>query len=119
MSEQRWQDWLTTLVGLYVLLTPWIIPHFFPASSASGMVAWNHYAVGVAVAAMGIAALASYQLWEEWVDAVLGAWLIISPWVFGFSGMTALTWNSVIAGIVVLILSGSALFTGSTTMRAT
>lgn len=119
MNEQRWQDWATTLVGTYVFLSPWIIQYFFPASSATTVVGWSHHVVGLAIVAMGMAALASYQFWEEWVDIVLGVWLIVSPWVLGFTNMAALAWNSVAMGIVVLILSAGALFTGFDTRRIT
>jgi hypothetical protein len=33
-------------------------------------------------------------------------WLIISPWVLGFNDFTAMTWNLVISGAVVLLFSG-------------
>lgn len=119
MNEQRWQDWVTTLVGVYVFLSPWIVPYFFPASTAAGIVGWSHYIAGAAIAVVGIAALTNYQLWEEWVDLVLGVWITVSPWVLGFTDMTALTWNAAIMGAIVVILSAWALFTGSSTMRTT
>ncbi len=40
----------------------------------------------------------------SWIIALLGIWLIISPWVLGFSGDMAAVWNAVIVGIIVLIL---------------
>lgn len=119
MNEQRWQDWVTTLVGVYVFLSPWIIPYVFPASIAAGLTGWSHYIAGAAIVVVGVAALADYKLWEEWVDLALGAWLIISPWVIGFSGMTALAWNAVIAGAIVVILSAWALLTSGSTIRMT
>ena len=118
MNKQRWQDWVTAFVGVWVFLSPLVIPYISPDSAATGIVAWNHTIVGLAIAVVGIAALAAYQIWEEWVDAVLGVWLIASPWVLGFTSMTALTWNAVIMGAVVVVLSGWVLATGSGAMRA-
>lgn len=25
------------------------------------------------------------QRWQDWVGLVLGAWLAVTPWIFGFS----------------------------------
>lgn len=83
------------------------------------MVGWSHYVIGALIALVGVAALSNYQLWEEWVDLVLVMWLIVSPWVLGFTSMAALIWNAMIVGAIVAILLAWALFTGSSTMRTT
>lgn len=44
-------------------------------------------------------------MWEEWVNVVLGVWLILSPWILGFSGMTNAMWNAVIVGLLVGVLA--------------
>lgn len=44
-------------------------------------------------------------MWQGWVNLILGLWLIISPWVLGFSTVAGAMWNSLIVGIVVAILS--------------
>jgi SPW repeat len=116
MNRQRWQNWLIALLGLWVIVSPWAVPYFYPAEVATGMVMWNHIVVGLALAVMGVAALAAYQMWEEWVDVILGAWLVASPWILGFAGMTALMWNAVIMGAVVVVLSGWILYTGTSEM---
>ncbi|TWI17291.1 SPW repeat protein [Mesorhizobium tianshanense] len=119
MNEQRWQDWVTMLVGVYVFLSPWIIPYFFPGSTVMPVIGWSHYIVGFAIAVMGMAALASFQLWQEWLILILGLWLIISPWVFGFTDTTPFHWNSVSTGIIVVIFSATALVSGFDTRNIT
>jgi hypothetical protein len=42
------------------------------------------------------AALVTFQAWEEWVNAALAAWLIVSPYLLGFSGLTSAFWNQLI-----------------------
>ena len=39
--------------------------------------------------------------WQDPVNAVAGAWLIVSPWVLGFSGTTAAMWTMVATGILL------------------
>ncbi len=41
----------------------------------------------------------------EWVNVVLGGWLFISPWVFGFTGHAGAAWTAWIIGAVVVILA--------------
>lgn len=40
----------------------------------------------------------------NWVVALIGAWFIITPWVFGFSANTGAVWTSVVAGAIMLIV---------------
>ena len=35
--------------------------------------------------------------------AVLGLWLIISPWILGFSGITLAKWDVVIIGLILVL----------------
>ena len=47
-------------------------------------------------------------MWKNWINGILGLWLIISPFVgMSVSGMTT---NLVIVGIVVAILSFAGLY---------
>ncbi|QQE78995.1 SPW repeat protein [Alicyclobacillus sp. SO9] len=43
--------------------------------------------------------------WKNWTVAIIGAWFIISPWVFGFSNHAGAVWTSVIAGAIQLIVA--------------
>jgi hypothetical protein len=110
MTEQRWQDAVLVFIGGWVLLSPWIIPYVL-GSSVTGAAAWSHYITGLMIAATGIVAFGAYQIWEEWVNILLGLWLVISPWVLNFTHVTVFTWNAVAAGAIVLTLSAWALLT--------
>lgn len=39
--------------------------------------------------------------WQDPVNAVAGAWLIVSPWVLGFQGISPAMWTMVATGIVL------------------
>lgn len=48
------------------------------------------------------------KLAHNWQDAtclVLGLWLIVSPWVLGFSAMQWAVWNAVVLGIIVVLMA--------------
>ena len=43
--------------------------------------------------------------WQDWANLVLGLWLVLSPWILGFSGTSSATWNAVILGLLVCLLA--------------
>ncbi|MCC7107174.1 MAG: SPW repeat protein [Chloroflexi bacterium] len=43
--------------------------------------------------------------WSSGINIIAGLWLIISPWVLGFSGLAAVRNNDVILGIIIVVLA--------------
>lgn len=99
-SNQRWQDWVVLALGAWLFLAPF----FMGYASLSGPAAWNSYVLGALVAAFAIAALWQPESpSEEWVNLVLGLWLVIAPFVLGFYATEAVAaWNHFIVGILVV-----------------
>lgn len=48
--------------------------------------------------------------WQDPVNAVLGAWLILSPWALGYSGEMMAMWNFVAVGVLLLATALGAIF---------
>lgn len=49
--------------------------------------------------------------WQDWVNVVLGAWMVVSPWVLGFASTdSAAAWSAWILGAAVLISAGIAVY---------
>ncbi len=48
------------------------------------------------------------MIWANVVNALLGIWFIIAPFVLGVSSSVGEVWTSVIGGIILLVLAGSA-----------
>jgi len=40
--------------------------------------------------------------WQDWVELVLGAYLALCPWIYGFNAGDAAMWNALILGLVVV-----------------
>jgi hypothetical protein len=97
---RHWQDWVNLVLGLWLILSPWLLGY---SSAPAAM--WNAVIIGVVVGLMSFLHLRGGPLWEEWANVVLGIWLILSPWILGFSGMTSAMWNAVIVGILVGVLA--------------
>jgi hypothetical protein len=106
MRKQHWQDWVNLVLGLWVIVSPWTIAHLMASAENPAGVTdaamWDHYVIGIAVAILAAVALFAFAAWEEWTNVALGAWLLISPWLLGFSASAALAWNAVIIGVLVM-----------------
>lgn len=106
MKIKHWQDPVNLVIGLWMLASPWVL-----AYQAEARPMWNSVIVGLLIAAVALYAMYQVFAWEEWTNVVLGAWLVISPWVLGFSGLYAAMLNAVVAGAIVLVLALWALAT--------
>ncbi len=90
------------ILGGLLFLSPWLFQ--FPA----GLESQNAWVSGIVIAVLSIAALAAFAVWEEWLNLVIGLWLVVSPWVLKFSGSTAMRVN-VVLGVIVAILAATEL----------
>ncbi|MEK7464410.1 MAG: SPW repeat protein [Patescibacteria group bacterium] len=43
--------------------------------------------------------------WNYWALIVLGVWLIVSPWVLGFSDLNLVLWNNLMVGGLMIIFA--------------
>ncbi|MFL6623249.1 MAG: SPW repeat protein [Sulfurifustis sp.] len=99
MRTQRWQDWVMLVLGIWLFLSPFWLTGY---ASTQSVAAWNSYVFGVLVAGFAWAALANQRRWEEWVELVLGIWLIISPFVLGFyRAEYGAAWNQIVLGVLI------------------
>lgn len=49
--------------------------------------------------------------WQDWVNVVLGAWLVISPWALGFADPEGpASWSAWVLGAAVVIFAASAVY---------
>ncbi|SMF27794.1 SPW repeat-containing protein [Tistlia consotensis] len=110
MKKHRWQEWVNLVLGLWVVVSPWAVAQAIASAEGVGAAAmWDDYLVGIAVALLAAAALVAFQPWEDWLNLALGCWLLVSPWVLGFSSSAALMWNAVVVGALIVVFAGWAL----------
>lgn len=110
--SSRWEDWSNWLLALWLFVSPWAL-QFAPGAAsdtATNMAAWTAWISAVAVAIMAIAALYKVRQWEEWVNAVVGVWILASPWIMQYSNLKAATWNAVVVGVLIGCLAGLDLY---------
>ncbi len=99
MKSQRWQDWAMLVFGVWLFVSPFWMAGY---ASTGSVAAWNSYVLGVLVFGFGWAALATARRWEEWVQLVLGVWLVIAPFVLAFWGNEhGAAWNQIVLGVLI------------------
>jgi hypothetical protein len=102
MSKIAWRresilDVYNLVLALFLFITPWL----FAFGNRSARI--DLWATSAVIVVVSIAAIAVFSLWEEWLIAVLGVWLIVSPWVVGFTHTRAMHYSIAIGAAVVLI----------------
>jgi hypothetical protein len=92
------------LLGLWLIASPWIYGVFGGGVPA----AWNSIVVGILIALVAAARLGSDRASGEplsWINVVLGAWMIASPFIYGYAQAGPFTANSIVVGVIVLFLA--------------
>lgn len=105
MKNERWQEWAMGLLGLWLVLSPWSLHLMGFEAPLAGAPFWSTMITGLLVALLGVGALSTPMMWEDWGDLAAGAWLIASPWVLGFTDQTYASWNVWICGIAIFALA--------------
>jgi hypothetical protein len=100
MKVRHWQDPLNGLLGIWLIISPWIL-----GFSGTGRPQAVTLVAGVILLLSSIGAMSAPHAWEEWLDTIIGVLLVISPFALGFAGEHAARDNAVIAGIVMIVLS--------------
>ena len=99
LSTKRWQDQLMVLIGVWLLVSPWVFGYL--ASSAPGL---NATIAGAIIALLAAADLVQTRVWSVLLNIVLGAWVTVSPLLVGTVQDAGMTWSLVIAGLATMVL---------------
>jgi hypothetical protein len=103
MRKEHWQDWGTVLIGLWLVVTPWVLGA--KSGSAAETTFW---ATGLFIIALGASELSFFARWKEWLIAAAGTWMFLSPRLLDFTDGT-LIWNAAVCGLAVVALAAWAI----------
>lgn len=105
MMELKWKesgvDVVNLILAAFLFLSPWIFG--FGSDHAAAPNAWLS---GIMIGLVAIAALTKFAEWEEWINLILGLWVLVSPWVLSFAAQTTARSTHVIVGLIVAVLAG-------------
>ncbi|MFB6186419.1 MAG: SPW repeat protein [Halobacteriaceae archaeon] len=112
-SLAKWASWLGALVGLWVVVSPFVLT----GANTSSTVTWSNGIAGIVI--LVFSAFGAYTVrtsaetttnslgeWSGWIAAVTGLWILVSPFVLTGS-ITAGTamWSTIVAGVIAFILA--------------
>jgi len=96
----RWQNVANFVLGAWLFISPWVL-----GFSDAGKVATNAWIFGIIIALLPLSPIFAYQRWAEWLTAVIGVWVFISPWVLGAVSNARILWSSLVVGALLVILA--------------
>jgi len=103
LSNARLCDVGNLILGAILIFSGWMFG--FTAGRQSG----NAFATGIILIAVSIAALTAFAAWQEWLNLIVGLWLIVSPWVLSFQSTEAVRIETTI-GIIVAVFAWNELW---------
>jgi hypothetical protein len=96
-SNARFCDLVNLLLGTILFFSPWLLNWSLGSPRQTDAIA------GLLIAALSVAALTAFAVWEEWLNLIAGLWLITSPWLLGFQDSEAMTVHVVIGAVVAAL----------------
>jgi len=110
MKTAKNLNWVIAVAGLWELLAPFILAY---TKATTPM--WDAIIFGIVLIVLGAWAALANALNTikslSWINAVIGVWLIIAPFILAYTGVTAAMWNDIIVGIIVVVLGAWAALT--------
>ena len=93
---KHWQDAANAVLGGWLIVSPWVLGfQNVVVATVSTM------AIGALLIASSLEAMQVPQAWEEWLDTVLGALLMLAPALLGFDSVTPALLNALVTGGLV------------------
>jgi hypothetical protein len=85
-THRTWEDWCGMLFGVLIVLSPWFLTQTSHelVNVDPTFVILNTVTVGILVFGLAQLEYVALQRWEEVCEILLGLWLIVSPYVFGY-----------------------------------
>jgi hypothetical protein len=77
-------DIYNLLLAMVLFASPWFFAH---ASRTAGV---DLRLSAAAIIILSLAAMIAYSTWEEWINLALGLWLVVSPYLLGFTHTPAM-----------------------------
>lgn len=107
---KRWQDMVNILAALWLFMSPWAL-----GTTDDPFSSWNAWIVSLVL--FGIlfwAAIVEELRAPEWVTALIGLWLLCSPWILHYSTPSASMATWITGGLITILAVWGALWQSPT-----
>ncbi len=102
-SQVKVASGISFLFGIWLIISPFVLGF----STLSMVAMWDAVIVGIIVAILSAIRffnpMSSPAL--SWIDALLGLWMIVSPFILAVSGVAGVTVDFVIVGIAFVVFN--------------
>jgi len=96
-------DLYNCFLASLLFVSPWLFGY---ASIDARIDVW---ASGAVIALVSLATFVAFSGWQEWLNLLVGVWLVVSPWVLGFAHTRAMHFGIAI-GCAVAFLAALEIF---------
>ena len=90
-------DLYNLVLAVFLFASPWFFAH------RNGTAIIDLRASSAAIAIISLVAFFAAAYWEEWTNLLAGIWLIVSPWVLGFTHTSAMHFSIAIGAAVAFL----------------
>ncbi|MEA2782938.1 MAG: hypothetical protein QOK29_4482 [Rhodospirillaceae bacterium] len=98
LETKRVQDWANLVLAICLFISPWVLGY-----ATAPKPSWNAWICGIIIAGSALTAILSFSEWEEWLNLVVGVWIVIAPWALGFTDIASATVAHVVLGLLIAI----------------
>jgi peptidoglycan/LPS O-acetylase OafA/YrhL len=110
-SRRAGYSTLSALVGLWLLLSPFVLRLAPPSlASALGVGSLSMAVFGLVVISLGTAAIISENSSMVWAEFAIGSFMLVLPWIVEFEGDPTATLNCLLSGVAVLFCAITVLY---------
>ena len=103
-TTRHWQDWASYGLALWLAVSPWLADYAAHDSATA-----NAAVCGLVLAVIAHFGGTCEHMSCEWLGLVGGLWLIVAPFVLGFSEHHVAAINAIAVGACIAFLSAWAL----------
>ncbi|MBR0851361.1 SPW repeat protein [Bradyrhizobium diazoefficiens] len=102
MSSLKERETAPDVYNLFLASVLFISPWLFKLTNSQGRI--DLWITSAIIVVLSLAAIIAYRDWEEWVNVLMGVWLIVSPWLLGFPHTRAMHF-SIGFGVAIVLLA--------------
>ncbi|WP_234685531.1 SPW repeat protein [Bradyrhizobium monzae] len=102
MSRLNERETVPDVYNLFLAAVLFISPWLFKLTNNEGKI--DLWVTSAIIVVLSLAAIIAYRDWEEWINVLMGVWLVASPWLLGFPHTRAMH-LSIGFGVVIVLLA--------------
>ncbi|MDA9427350.1 MULTISPECIES: SPW repeat protein [Bradyrhizobium] len=102
MSRLQERETVPDVYNLFLAAVLFISPWLFKMTVSQGKI--DLWVTSAIIGILSLAAIIAYRDWEEWLNVLMGIWLIVSPWLLGFAHTRAMHFG-IGFGVVIVLLA--------------